>query len=350
MANPLHLEIIGRGVDVWNKWRKGKEVKEPDLSYATLKRVNLEGANFEGADLEGADLEAADLEGANLKRANLRFVRLNWANLGGANLKGAHIIWGNLSEANLRGANLITAYLYGTNLRGADLEGANLSNARIESTIISDIDLSSIIGLDTIQHQGPSEISISTLFKSNGNIPDIFLRGCGVPDTFIEYVHSLTSNAIVFYSCFISHSSDDKIFVERLYADLQTKGVRCWYAPEDLKGGEYLDYQIDQAIRTHEKLLLILSESSMKSNWVRKEIKKAIKQEAQTGKRVLFPISLVEFSVIENWEFSDSTGLDLAEEIRKFYIPSFRGWEKDNDLYKKEFDRLLASFKQEKDE
>ena len=340
MANPEHLAIIQKGVSVWNKWREENQGVKPDLCDAMLEWVKLERIN----------LEEANLSGANLSEANLSEADLSWANLGKANLGLANLAYAILYEANLSGANIEAGNLLMANFQRANLEGANLSNALVGRTIFADINFSNIKGLETINHINPSEISISTLYKSKGNIPDIFLRGCGVPDNFSDYVHSLTGKAFDFYSCFISHSSVDKIFVERLYADLQANGVRCWYAPEDLKGGEHLDYQIDRAIRTHEKLLLILSESSMKSNWVRKEIKKAIKQEAQTGKRVLFPISLVEFSVIENWEFSDSTGLDLAEEIRKFYIPSFRGWGKDNDLYKKEFDRLLASFKQEKDE
>src|SRR5207302_8972620 len=33
-----------------------------------------------------------------------------------------------------------------------------------------------------------------------------------------------------FYSCFISYSNHDQDIAERLYVDLQSKGVRCWFA------------------------------------------------------------------------------------------------------------------------
>ena len=112
-----------------------------------------------------------------------------------------------------------------------------------------------------------------------------------------------------------------------------------------MEGGEHVDIQIDRAIKLHEKLLLVLSESSINSNWVKREIIKAFKREEAEGKRVLFPISLVDFSKIEAWEFVDSKGRDLSEEIRKFYIPSFKGWENDNSLYTTEFDKLLKAFK-----
>ena len=64
-----------------------------------------------------------------------------------------------------------------------------------------------------------------------------------------------------------SYSTKDQEFAERFYADLQAKGVRCWFAPLDIKGGERIYDQIDQAIQMHDRVLLILSEASMASKW-----------------------------------------------------------------------------------
>jgi hypothetical protein len=44
---------------------------------------------------------------------------------------------------------------------------------------------------------------------------------------------------------------------ERLYADLQNKGVRCWFAPEDMETGDKILDRIDREIRVSHKLLLI---------------------------------------------------------------------------------------------
>jgi len=84
---------------------------------------------------------------------------------------------------------------------------------------------------------------------------------------------------IEFNSCFISYSTHDQEFAERLHADLQAKGVRCWFAPHDMKSGEKIHEQIDEAIRLHDRLLLILSEHSMSSEGVKSELAKA----RQTG-------------------------------------------------------------------
>ncbi len=78
--------------------------------------------------------------------------------------------------------------------------------------------------------------------------------------------------------------------------------MRCWFAPHDIKGGRKIHEQIDDAIRLHDRLLLILSEHSMSSEWVKTEIAKARKREVKEGKRVLFPVRVVGFETLRDWE------------------------------------------------
>jgi len=142
-----------------------------------------------------------------------------------------------------------------------------------------------------------------------------------------------------------SASGKDQEFADRLHEGLQNKGVRCWFAPHDVKAGEKLHEQIDAAIRLHDKLLLILSEHSMNSEWVKTEIAQARKREMKEGKRVLFPVRLVEFETLRDWECFDSdTGKDSAREIREYFIPDFSNW-KDHDSYQTAFQRLAKDLK-----
>ncbi len=164
-------------------------------------------------------------------------------------------------------------------------------------------------------------------------------------------MHSLTGNAFEFYSYFISYSTKDQEFAERLYADFQTQGVRCWFAPHDMQGGKILYEQIDTAIRLHERVLLILSPSSIHSKWVEIEIVKARKRERAEGtdgkeKRVLFPVlSGIAFAELRAWECMDpDSGEDLARTVRSFFIPDFTNWKK-HDSYREEFKKLLRDLK-----
>ena len=149
-----------------------------------------------------------------------------------------------------------------------------------------------------------------------------------------------------YYSCFIGYSSRDQEFAERLYDDLQAKGVRCWFAPHDILGGRNIHEQIDDAIRVHDKFLLILSEHSMASDWVATEIAKARQREAREKKRILFPISIAPFEEVKKWELFDANrGVDSAREIKEYYIPDFSQWEQDHAAYQREFEKLVAALK-----
>ena len=148
------------------------------------------------------------------------------------------------------------------------------------------------------------------------------------------------------HSCFISYSTKNQDFAERLHSKMQGKGLRVWFSPEDIQGGKKLHEQIDEAIRVYDKLLLVLSPESMNSEWVKTEIRKARKAEIKEKGRKLFPIRLIDFKPIEVWELPDSSGEDLAEEVRKFFIPDFSNW-KDHDSFESAFARLLRDLKAE---
>jgi hypothetical protein len=169
-----------------------------------------------------------------------------------------------------------------------------------------------------------------------------------VPDNFITFMKSLTDAALEFYSCFISYAGADQGFAERLHADLQAKGVRCWFAPHHMRGGRKIHEQISEAIPFQDKLLLILSAQSMASNWVRYEVMKARKRELLEKRRLLFPIGLVPFEALQAWEcFDADTATDLAAEIRSYFIPDFSNWS-DEANYKKGFERLRIDLQAER--
>jgi hypothetical protein len=144
---------------------------------------------------------------------------------------------------------------------------------------------------------------------------------------------SLLNQPFQFYSCFISYASRDQAFAQRLHADLQNKGVRCWFAPEDMKIGDRLRPRIDETIRPYDKLLLVLSKTSVPSQWVEQEVETALARERQQGIIVLFPVR------IDNTVMTLETGWPaLIRNTRN--IGDFRRW-KTHDVYQKAFDRLL---------
>jgi hypothetical protein len=273
------------------------------------------------------------------------------------------------------------------------LSETGFDKCTIGSSLFVNNDLSKAKGLEAIRHCSPSSIGIDTLYKSHGLIPDQFLRDAGVPEEANELARSIRRGPPIQWDpYFISYSSQDEDFARRLHARMREAQLRVWFAPEDDAGGKRLPEHLFEALRIHGKLLLVLSDASIQSKWVttvirsareieRKErlqsiiksgecertefqklkqvektdrtewlrvmaaIQKAREQtreiEKQRNWRKLFPIRLVDPDAIRDWTCFDSSGKDLAVEVRESSMPDFSNW-KDHDAFESAFKRLLG--------
>jgi hypothetical protein len=71
---------------------------------------------------------------------------------------------------------------------------------------------------------------------------------------------------------FISHSSNDKDFVQRLAADLRMReGIDVWLDKWDILPGDKIPGRIEEAISDAEAFILVLSPDSVTSPWVESE-------------------------------------------------------------------------------
>lgn len=343
MVNQKHLDILEQGVAKWNQWREEQVVIQPSFFGANLSDADLSDANLSNTFLNNVNFSGANLKGINLKGANLKGANFSDAYLSGANLVdtilvSADLSGADLSGANLRNADLTRAYLNRVYLRDAELLDANFTEAIVARVVFGDVDLHAVKGLKTVKHQGPSTIGIDTIYRSHGDIPEVFLKDAGIDDTFLTSIRSLVGKANEYYSCFISYSSKDDAFAKQLHFDLQSQKVRCWFAPEDMKIGDEIRMRIDESIRAYDKLLLVLSEHSVESTWVEDEVEAALEKERFARERgesrtVLFPIQLDE-------SINNFTSGWPAKIRRTRHIGDFTCW-KDHDEYQKAFKRLL---------
>jgi len=173
MASQEHLQIIKQGVEAWNKWREAHPEIQPDLFRADLS----------GADLSGADLMGADLMGAKLSRADL-------------------------SRANLFRADLSRAYLLLTRFAWQDL--------------------TTVQGLDTIEHLGPSFIDFETVILPRMSPTLVsFLRGTGASSYLIEALQgTILPPQPISVNVFISFARADQALCQQLRHHPQSPGTR----------------------------------------------------------------------------------------------------------------------------
>lgn len=96
---------------------------------------------------------------------------------------------------------------------------------------------------------------------------------------------------------FLSHSSADKAFVDRLASDLERINVSVWYAKWEIRVGDSLIEKIQQGIESNDYLAIILSPHSTKSEWVKKEVNAGLMRELDEKKVFLLPLLIADCKI-----------------------------------------------------
>src|SRR5260370_7860353 len=356
MTTQESIELLRQGVPAWNKGRQENPRANPQFILADVSDDIEEGLSLHGADLhfvhfdmalvQGIELSGADLRGSHLKWTDLLTANLSGANLQGAVLSGADLALVSLSladvsRAEVNGTGLTDTDLTNTNLTDADLThallhrtnllNADLSRTKVGWTVFADVELSRVKGLETVKDVGPSTLGMDTVYRSKGQIPDVFLRSAGISEELLRTVRLLTDQP-EHATYFLSHSRKDGMFVKRLHADLQRNGVRCWFLPYD---GSYSVSRsgFGKLVRDYDKIIHVLSEHSLASNWFRIQVKTALDKEQNKEHQVLFPVCL------------DTTNMDSPHQWvpdlrHTHHIYNFAQWDNDEE-YRKGLEQLL---------
>jgi TIR domain-containing protein len=82
---------------------------------------------------------------------------------------------------------------------------------------------------------------------------------------------------------FISHSSEDSSVAQTLCGLIEERGVQCWIAPRDVPPGAHFAEEVISAIEKTQATVVLLSEHSNLSTYVRNEVERAVSK----GKPVL---------------------------------------------------------------
>jgi hypothetical protein len=95
-----------------------------------------------------------------------------------------------------------------------------------------------------------------------------------------------------------------------------------------------IETQIDRAIRQNPTVLLILSEHSIKSDWVEHEVRTARELEKEMGRDTLCPVMLD-----DSWKNSPWPKR-VMEQVMEYNILDFSAW-KDDSQFGNTFNKLI---------
>jgi len=287
------------------------------------------GCSLVRTNLSSSTLQSAELRGADLSYSNLRYANLEGANLSGTNLTSADLSWANLNRANLRGANLTLASLKLADLTDADLRGAFITNADLGSAIFLNAvlgitqfvncDLSTVIGLDSARHTGPSTIGLDTLARSGGSIPKVFLENAGVAAPLIAAQDALNGVTRSYPTVLIIGSAGDSEFGGRLRSGLAASQIPCWaIAADDEAAVQSGDILLDDTI-FYDRLVLLCTAQSLESTQASQYL-----DQLAGGQRSEFDQTIIALA-------ADSLFYDredrLCNTLKKGLVLDFRGWE-----------------------
>ncbi len=350
----------------------------------TLDGLDLSGQDLSGLEINGSSLmmRGTNFDGAMLRNAKLSQLQLSQSSFQGTNLEevtfeSCIMVRTDLYNASCRGARflggwldcscLISADMRDCAFHGNDWSEVLLGNTDLRGAILGDIpnlngcefaEMPEDIKAKTGLSQMPIHVDMSTiertadyqriLLKKGLNLSSPveayaeFFRKAGIDPAFVAAYQSILERSDQsLQSVFISYSTQDQSFADRLFDALKRHGVKTWYAPKDMKGGQQIHEQIHSAIESYDRVLLILSKGSMASNWVATELAKAYSRESAGGDRVLFPISLTKYDNLAGWELFDADhGTDLARYIRRYYIPDFSDW-RDGRVFEERLGKLV---------
>jgi hypothetical protein len=126
---------------------------------------------------------------------------------------------------------------------------------------------------------------------------------------------------------FISHSHQDRDFVDWLVRELRQNGIDVWWDADELAVGDYIKDKIKEGILASSAFIIVLSEQSTKSAWVQFELNSALLYNATKNNIKIIPIKIDESNVpldLNNYLYIDASRnrlTALENIIRALYVP-----------------------------
>lgn len=115
---------------------------------------------------------------------------------------------------------------------------------------------------------------------------------------------------------FISHATADDDFVRELRIKLELHGLTVWVDSRNLRGGDQLKPEIEQAIKDASQVIVVLSPRTINSTWVREEVQLAEQLANDNDDYRVIPLMLpgIEPAALNMWFKDEPVGVKIQLE------------------------------------
>ena len=125
----------------------------------------------------------------------------------------------------------------------------------------------------------------------------------------MEDLRDLFVDNIEKYDCFVSHSSKDVTNAMSLVERLESRGVKCWVAPRNIRAGAAYASEIVVGIQSSVSFIVLISKESLTSRHVEREV-----NIADGLRKSIYPVKLADIKIYGGLSFY----LSVSQEIRLF--------------------------------
>lgn len=124
---------------------------------------------------------------------------------------------------------------------------------------------------------------------------------------------------------FLSYSSVDREFANRIAELLRRHYVPVWHSPTSIAGGQHWHDEIGDALERCDWFVILLSPDSVKSVWVKRELVFAL-EEKRYNKRIV-PVVFRACNYRQlSWTLSSRQLVDFIEDFDSGYRALLRIW------------------------